>query len=546
MKKSKKELKKSDLDLVQRDLAVIFHPCSQMSDYIAQNDDFLAMNLDNKIHKNSQKIQSKDEPKIPLIAIKDGNGAILRDFTGREYIDCVSSWWVNLFGHCEKRIAKALNKQSRRLEHLIFGGFTHEGAVRLSERLLALQAPYAEFSKVFFADNGSSAIEVALKMAFQFCYLRDFGFLDSHFDSNYIQNDSHQVKNFKDKNTKNSLKLSTFNSQNNSNIKQNNSHKRKIRNKFITLKNGYHGETLGALSLGDLGIYKEVYEPLLLSSLAIKAPSGDDFTDSLKELKTLLKEKKDEIVGFICEPLVQCAGEMNMYSAEFLRLAILECKKAGILVIFDEIAVGFGRTGSMFAYEQVGVAPDLLCLSKGISGGFLPLSVVLLPQWLYLAFFAPNTQWQRAFLHSHSYTANALACACANAVLDIFEKDKIIEKNRILSEFIWGEWRSLGELENVKNVRHCGMIFALLVVERSENADLIESKSTKKLKNSQKAQIKKTSRRLGLEVYKAGLKKGLILRPLGNTIYFMPPYVITKKQVRFVCETLREILQNLG
>lgn len=418
------------------DLSYIWHPCTQMYD-----------------HKEN----------IPLIPIKRAEGMVLYDFEDRGYLDCISSWWVNLFGHCNAYINQKLKEQVESLEHIIFAGFTHKPIIDLSKRLI--ETLDSRFSKCFYADNGSSAVEIALKMAFHANVLK------------------------KEKKTK-----------------------------FLCLQNAYHGETIGALSVGDLGIYKEVYEPILLQSLKVKTPCGKDYEESLEDLEGLLKSHKGEIAAFILEPLIQCAGNMNMYDKAFVKEATTLVQSYGIYVIFDEIAVGFGRSGSMFAYQQCEVVPDFLCLSKGITGGYLPLSVVVTHQEIYNLFYAPYYE-NKAFLHSHSYTGNALACACANAVLDIFEQNNVLEANKILSKFIWEQMQVLKAFKCVKNLRYCGMVFAF---------DLVGFEGVRK----------------GLEVFNAGLKKGLLLRPLGNTIYLMPPYIITQEQVVYIIKSLQEILEE--
>lgn len=423
--------------LKELDLSCIWHPCTQMHDH---------------------------EANIPLIPIKKAQGVYLYDFENRAYLDCVSSWWVNLFGHCNPYINAKLKEQLESLEHIIFAGFTHKPIIELSHRLLGLLD--SKFGKCFYADNGSSAIEVALKMAFHACAILG-----------------------------------------------------KKKSKFICLENAYHGETIGALSVGDVGIYTQVYQPLLLETLKVKAPKGEDYAESLESLNSLLQGHKDEIAAFVLEPLIQCAGNMNMYSAKFVQEAVKMCQEAGVYVIFDEIAVGFGRTGSLFAYEQCGVVPDFLALSKGITGGYLPLSVVVTTNAIYQLFYAPYEE-HKAFLHSHSYTGNALACACANAVLDIFQNDNVLEKNAILSRFIWEKLQELLEFDCVRNLRHQGMVFAF---------DLNGFEGERK----------------GLEVFNKGLEKGLLLRPLGNTIYLMPPYVLTQEQASYIIESLGEILRTL-
>ncbi|MDE5592037.1 MAG: adenosylmethionine--8-amino-7-oxononanoate transaminase, partial [Helicobacter sp.] len=408
------------------DLSYIWHPCTQMHDH---------------------------QENIPLIPIKSAKGMFLYDFEDRAYLDCISSWWVNLFGHCHPYINQKLQEQLQLLEHVIFAGFTHKPIIDLSSRLIGLLDK--KFSKCFYADNGSSAIEVALKMAFH---------------ANVL--------------------------------------KKEIKTKFLCLQNAYHGETIGALSVGDLGIYKDVYEPILLESLRVKAPKGRDCEESLEDLERMIKAHKGEIAAFILEPLIQCAGNMNMYDKTFVKEATKLAQSNGIYVIFDEIAVGFGRSGSLFAYEQCEVIPDFLCLSKGITGGYLPLSVVVTHDEIYSLFYAPYCE-HKAFLHSHSYTGNPLACVCANAVLDIFQTDNIIQSNQHLSQFIWQNMQILRDFPFVRNLRYCGMVFAF---------DLVGFGETRK----------------GLEVFNRGLDKGLLLRPLGNTIYLMPPYIITHDQVEYI------------
>ncbi|WP_300450193.1 adenosylmethionine--8-amino-7-oxononanoate transaminase [uncultured Helicobacter sp.] len=426
-------LNPNNQDLKNLDLAHIWHPCTQMKD-----------------HEN-----------IPLIPIKKADGMYLYDFDGARYMDCVSSWWVNLFGHCNAQIAAAIKSQVDELAHIILAGFSHEPIIRLSQRLCKL----TNFDKCFYADNGSSAIEVALKMSFHY-----------HLNTS------------------------------------------KKKNKFLALSNAYHGETLGALSVGDVSLYKDTYAPLLLECLTTPVPSGEDFEKELKALESILQTRAEELCAFILEPLIQCAGNMNMYSAAFIDEAIKLCHQFGVQVIFDEIAVGFGRSGSMFAMEQCREKPDFLCLSKGITGGFLPLSVVLVKDEIYNAFYA-EYESNKAFLHSHSYTGNALACSAANAVLDIFEMQNVVAKNKEMSKYIADEFQSLKDFHFLGNFRQKGMIYAF---------DILQS----------------PYKRAGLEVFKRALKKELLLRPLGNTIYFMPPYIITKKQVRYVRESLEAIFRG--
>lgn len=544
---------KTNRALSALDLVHIWHPCTQMQE-----------------HEN-----------LPLIPIARAKGVYLYDFDGNRYIDGISSWWVNLFGHGNKRINKAITKQLSRLEHVLLAGFTHEPIIRLSRRLCDKLPPKLE--KCFYADNGSSAIEVALKMSFHYHSLRDSDLQDSSLQAE----------------SKSATKQAP----------------RKKRTKFLALENAYHGETLGALSVGNVELYKKTYEPLLLECITTPVPKSYNITSAqeskstqesttaqratqttftpanldssayfqkeLDTLESILQAHGDEICAFILEPLVQCAGEMNMYPRGFAKRACEMCAKKGIHIIFDEIAVGFGRTGSMFALESCGVTPDFLCLSKGITGGYMPLSVVITSQEIYSAFYAPY-EAGRAFLHSHSYTGNALACSAANAVLDIFEKEDIIARNAKLAESIAAQWCSIANIKSIAhkvcNIRHCGMIFALdIVSENITNREIIgcrdglDSKSldseapesakmdfgaqkgrlesataqTTRQKSSPKSRQKAPQKRLGLFIFEQALKRGVLLRPLGNTIYFMPPFVISKKQARYVIRQIIEILEMI-
>ncbi len=424
-------------NLIAQDLAHIWHPCSQM----------------------------KECENFPIMPIKRGEGVYLYDFYGNKYIDCISSWWVNLFGHNHPYISQKLKEQIDLVEHIIFAGYTYEGIVRFSARLIE-KLPKG-LDKVFYADNGSSAIEVALKMSHHLGILRG-----------------------------------------------------NPKSAFLSLENSYHGETIGALSVGDVGLYKATYKNILISNIQAPLPSdssAEAVKSALKRFAQIIDE--NEICAFVLEPLVQCAGDMRMYPKEFVKGACELARTKGIYVIFDEIAVGFGRSGEMFALEICDFVPDFLCLSKGITGGYLPLSAVVMSDETYGEFLGDIN---RAFLHSHSYTGNPLAIACANAVMDLFERENVVERNRALSEYIWGRFCELGAFDCVANLRHQGMIFAFEVVGEFN------------LKG-----------RFSLEVSKLALREGLILRPLGQSIYFMPPYIISKNEVDFVVEGIKNILKSL-
>ena len=430
----------TNLELKKRDLEVLWHPCTQM----------------------------KDHETLPLTPIKKGYGVYLEDFDGNKYIDAVSSWWVNLFGHANPYINTKVKEQLDTLEHVILAGFTHESVVRLSERLVALTPKGLD--KCFYADNGSSAVEVALKMSYH-AHLND-------------------------------------------------GKKKKL---FVSLTNSYHGETIGALSVGDVELYKETYEPLLIQSIQTPVPKDQTVEAAriaAEAFERLCKEKSEQISALIVEPLIQGAGCMHMYHPLFLEAVRDICDRYDVHLIADEVMVGFGRTGKLFACEHAGITPDFLVLSKGLTGGYLPLSVVLTINEIYQKFYCDYNEF-KAFLHSHSYTGNALACAAANATLDIFEKENVIEKNKELASYILQGLEKFKTLRNVANIRSTGMVFAL---------DLIGYDA---------------SERIGLKVYQYGLENGVLLRPLGNVVYFMPPYSMTHEEVDKMIDTAYAAIEKL-
>jgi adenosylmethionine-8-amino-7-oxononanoate aminotransferase len=410
----------------------------------------------------------RDHEDDPPIAIRRGRGVWLEDHDGQRYLDAISSWWVNLFGHTHPRINAAIGAQLGELEHVMLGGFTHEPVIRLSERLVDL-AP-AGLTRCFYASDGSSAVEIALKMSFH--YWRNRG---------------------------------------------------QTRTRFICLANSYHGETLGALSVGDVALYRQTYEPLLLQSLVVPSPDaylhepGESAADvarrAIAHMETTLARHAHETCAVIVEPLVQCAGNMRMHDPEYLRLLRAACDRHGVHLIADEIAVGFGRTGTMFACEQAGIAPDYLLLGKGLTGGYLPLSVCLTTEEIYQAFYADyNTL--RAFLHSHSYTGNPLACAAANATLDIFRDDDVINRNQKLAAHLARAAASLTGHPHVAEVRQKGMILAI---------EMVKDRKTREPYPWQE--------RRGRIVWRHAQSRGVLLRPLGNVLYWMPPYVITPEEI---------------
>ena len=439
--------------LRERDLAAIWHPCTQMRDHSGAD-------------------------ALPMTPILRGEGAWLVDANGKRYLDAISSWWTNIFGHANPRIAAAVKDQIDRLEHVIFAGFTHEPAIQLAEELLRI-AP-SGFSRAFFADNGSSAVEVALKMSFH--YWRNAG--------------------------------------------------KTVKTRFIALTGSYHGETLGALSVTDVRLYRATYAPLLHDPIFVASPDcferapGESWREhslrKLDDMRAALERHAHEVCAVIVEPLVQCAGGMRMYDPAYLTGLRKLCDEFGVHLIADEIAVGFGRTGTLFACEQAGISPDFLCLSKGLTGGFMPLSVVLTTSDVYDAFWAEYSSG-KAFLHSHSYTGKPLACRAALATLAIFRDEPVLERNRELSAHMARRLAPLVDHPHVADVRQTGMIAAVeLVRDKGKRAPFA------------------TSERRGLRVYRHGLERGVLLRPLGDVVYFMPPYVIAPEEIDLMVEVAIE------
>ena len=448
--------------MIARSLASVWHPCTQM-----------------KHHEH-----------IPLLPIQRGEGAWLIDYEGKRYLDAVSSWWVNLFGHANSRINAALTSQLQQLEHAMLAGFTHEPAIELSERLSTLTG----LGHAFYGSDGASAVEIALKMSFH--YWRNLG----------------------------------------QNAKQ----------KFVSLEGSYHGETLGALAVSDVAIFRDAYGPLLNNNLRVPFPHKpilekpmaenpleagilrehasnaspvgafeaccpECTVDASAALERLFAERADEIAAFIIEPLVQGAAGMRMYHPAYLQRARELCSQYGVHFIADEIMTGFGRTGTMFACEQAGIKPDFMCLSKGLTGGYLPLSCVLTTDEIYAAFYHDDTA--RGFLHSHSYTGSALACRAALATLDIFTSDDVLEKNQAKAQR-WIELaKPLKTHPCIKNFRRTGMIFAFEIESvRSQSASFAR------------------------EFFARGLRRGVLLRPIGNTVYFMPPYIVEDDEFQWLVE----------
>ncbi len=404
-------------DLAQRSLRSVWHPCTQMKRHEA----------------------------LPPVAIARAEGPWLVGTDGRRYLDAVSSWWVNLFGHSHPAMRAALADQMATLDHVMLAGFTHAPVVELSERLSALTG----LGHAFYASDGASATEIALKMSAHFW--RNSG--------------------------------------------------RPAKSRFVGLAGGYHGETVGALAVTDIALFREAYAPLVRLAATVPSPDrrgiGADAA-AADALADWLAQHHETTAALIVEPLVQCAAGMAMHDAAYLRQARALCDRYGVHLVVDEIATGFGRTGTLFAHEQAGIRPDFLCLSKGLTGGTLPLSAVLTTDAVYSAFYDDDVA--RGFLHSHSYTGNPLACRAALTTLDLFKQEDALARNRRTAQALDALLAPLTAHPRVRHARRQGMIWAWDI----------------------ETPLPDFARR-----YQGhALARGLVLRPIGKTLYFMPPYVL--------------------
>jgi adenosylmethionine-8-amino-7-oxononanoate aminotransferase len=428
--------------LIQRSLAAVWHPCTQMKQH-----------------------DSGGTSPLPLLPIARGEGPWLVGTDGQRWLDGVSSWWVNLFGHCNPRINAALRDQLDTLEHVLLAGCTHAPVVELSERLAALTG--GELGHCFYGSDGASATEIALKMS-----------------AHYWRNVGQPAK-----------------------------------NRFLCLAGGYHGETVGALGVTDIAIFRDAYAPLVRGANVLPSPDSRQGPEAARIAADALAAHLDahhaETAALIVEPLVQCAAGMAMHDPEYLRLVRALCDRHDVHLICDEIAVGCGRTGTFFAHEQACIRPDFLCLSKGITGGYLPLSVVMTRDAIYQAFYDDATA--RGFLHSHSYTGNPLACRAALATLDIFAHDGVLGANIKRGERIDALLRPLADHPKVRHYRRRGMIFAFDV-----DADA----------------------GFGRRFYRSALERGVLLRPIGNTVYLMPPYILADDEMELLCRVTGQALET--
>lgn len=417
--------------------------------------------------------QMKWHPDLPLVPIERAEGPWLTGYDGRRYFDAIGSWWVCLLGHRHPAVVRALRDQLDRLDHVMLAGLTHQPVIELSERLSALTGHV--MGHAFFGSDGASAVEIAIKMSVHAWQHRGRG----------------------------------------------------EKQALVCLAGSYHGETLGALGVTDLAVFRQAYEGLLRPAYVVpnadarKAAPGEDARAvairQVQHLEALFAERGGQIAAILTEPLVQGAGGMIFYDAEYLRRVRELCDRYSVSWIADEIAVGCGRTGSFFACEQAGVWPDLLCLSKGISGGFLPLSIVLSRDDLYRLFLDDSAS--KAFLHSHSYSGNPLACRAALAVLDVLEKDNVLTVNRLRAGRLNAALRPITQHPRVRHFRHLGMIWAWDIPQAS-------------------ADFSRT-------VYRVALRHELLLRPLGNTVYLMPPYLLSDSEIDALAERVNAVMDEV-
>ncbi len=428
--------------------------------------------------------QMKDYEELPPIVIDHGEGVYLYDTDGNRYVDVISSWWCNLLGHCNPIINAAVKKQIDELEHVIFANFSNKRAVELCEKLIKVLPK--SLCKFNFSDNGSASIECAMKMSFQYHY---------------------QTGNPEKK-------------------------------RFMALTDAYHGETIGALSVGGCDLYSEIYKPMLMDIVRIEGPDcyrcpygfcrDNCACECAVKAEEAFEKFGNEVCALIVEPLLQGSAGMKIYPSLYLKRLRKLCDEYNVHLIADEIATGYGRTGKMFAFDHAEVSPDIMCLSKGLTGGYMPMSLAITTQDIYDAFYADYNSG-RAFMHSHTYSGNPLACSAANAVLDILADGSVIKNanqnalyfNNIIKEKFSGH-------KNVGEVRSIGLINAI---------ELVKDKTSKEAFDSEL--------RIGYQIYKKALKRGVILRPLGNVIYFNPPLIIGQADMDYVTDAALASLYDI-
>ncbi|MBW7570059.1 adenosylmethionine--8-amino-7-oxononanoate transaminase [Succinivibrio faecicola] len=418
--------------------------------------------------------QMKDYESFPPVEVAKAKGCILYTQDNREIIDIVSSWWCNLLGHCNDEISSSVSKQLFELEHVIFANFTHPGAIELVEKLLKIVPKGIEHFN--FADNGSSSVEMALKIAFQY---------------------QHQIGQTK-------------------------------RVRFACLDEDYHGETIGALSVGAMDLYSKIYKPMMMDNIHIPVPDmyrNTDVESTLQKARKLFEKHGHELCALIVEPILQGAAGMRIYPKEYLKGLYDLCREYGVLFIADEIATGFFRTGKMFACDHAEITPDIMCLSKAITGGYMPMSVVCTTHEVYKAFYADYSQ-MKAFVHSHTYAGNPLACAAANAVLDILNEGSVVSQASENAKWLSEEFeRRFASHENIGQHRHIGLINAIEIVKDRDTKESFDS-----------------NLRLGYTIYQDAMKNGLLLRPIGDILYFNPPLNIDRDTLTKSLDIAQEVI----
>jgi len=444
------------MDLVKKDLEHIWHPCSQMKDY----------------------------EDLPPIIIDHAKGMYLYDIEGNRYVDVISSWWCNLLGHCNDRINTAVKEQIDKLEHVIFANFSHAPAIALCDELSKILPK--GLTKFCFTDNGSSAIEAAMKLSFQYHY----------------QTGNPQKK------------------------------------RFMALSDAYHGETLGALAISGVDLYSEIYKPMLLDIIRIDGPDCYRCTygkhhdscnaECFERAEEGFEKYGNEVCTFVVEPLLQGAAGMKIYSPVYLKKLRHHCHKYNVHLIADEIATGYGRTGKMFACDHADIFPDIMCLSKGLTGGYLPMALAITTDKIYNAFYDDYSKG-KAFMHSHTYSGNPLACSAAVEVLKILHHEDILATaNKNAEYFTMLIKEKLSDHRHVGDIRSIGLINAIELVKNKNTKESFESKH-----------------RYGYQIYKKALKKGVLLRPLGDVLYFNPPLIISREDMKFVVDVCTECIKEV-
>lgn len=403
--------------------------------------------------------QEKIAP-APIPVVK-GEGVWLYTADGRKILDGISSWWVNIHGHSHPYLNEALARQAGQLEQVIFAGFTHQPAVELAEKLLEILPP--GLARIFYSDNGSTAVEVALKMAYQFW--------------------------------------------------MNQGEERKT---FVALANAYHGDTFGAMAASDDSSFTAPFKNLLCQIIRAPAPNAADF---IEKFELILQEKHREIAAVIVEPLLQGAGGMIVWKTEDLQRVRRLCDELGVLLIADEVLTGFGRTGKMFACEHAQITPDIICLSKGLTAGYMPLGATAATEEIYDAFLSEDRR--KTFFHGHSYTANPLACAVGRASLELFERENTLQKIAFINQKLNERLPAFNEFPTVKEIRVIG---AIGVIELEGGGYLDD---------------------IGQRLKQEFLSRNILLRPLGNVLYFMPPYVINESEIDWVLNNIDAVLTEL-